>query len=69
MTLRFAAAQLSHETNVFSAVPTDMAAFEASTIRRSRQIIDEETGTNSTFGGFIAGAERYGFELVPILSV
>jgi len=69
MTLRFAAAQLSHETNAFSAVRTDMAAFEASTIRRGRQIIDEETGTNSTFGGLIAGAERFGFELVPIFSV
>lgn len=69
MTLRFAAAQLSHETNVFSAVRTDMAAFEASTIRRGQQIIDEETGTNSTFGGFIAGSGRFGFELIPILSV
>lgn len=69
MTLRFAAAQLSHETNAFSAVRTGMAAFEASTIRRGRQIIVEERDTNSSFGGFIAGAERLGFDLVPILSV
>lgn len=69
MTLRFAAAQLSHETNAFSAVRTDMAAFAASTIRRGAQIVTEERGTNSTFGGFIGGAERFGVELVPILSV
>lgn len=69
MTLRFAAAQLSHETNVFSAVRTDMAAFEAATIRRGDRIFPAERGTNSTFGGFIAGAERYGFELLPVLSV
>jgi microcystin degradation protein MlrC len=69
MTLRFAAAQLSHESNVFSAVRTDMAAFDASGIRRGQQILDDERGTNSSFGGFIAGSERLGFELVPILSV
>lgn len=69
MTLRFVAAQLSHETNVFSATRTDMAAFEASTLRRGQQIIDEERGSNSIFGGFIDGAERLGFELIPILSV
>jgi microcystin degradation protein MlrC len=69
MTLRFAAAQLSHETNAFSVVRTDMAAFEASTIRRGRQIVEDERDTNSTFGGLIAGAERFGFELVPMFSV
>lgn len=69
MTLRFAAAQLSHETNAFSAVRTDLAAFMASTIRRGEQITRQERTTNSTFGGFIAGAERFGFELIPILSV
>lgn len=69
MTLRFAAAHLSHETNAFSAVRTDMTAFAASTIRRGEQIVAEERGTNSTFGGFIGGAERLGIELVPILSV
>lgn len=69
MTLRIAAAQLSHETNVFSAVRTDMTAFEASTIRRGDRIVAEERGSNSTFGGFIAGAERLHFELLPLLSV
>jgi microcystin degradation protein MlrC len=69
MNLRFAAAQLSHETNVFSAVRTDTAAFEASTLLRGDGIVPAERGTNSAFGGFIAGAERLGFELLPILSV
>ena len=69
MTLCISAAQLSHETNVFSAVRTDMAAFAASTIRRGNRILDEERDANSSFGGFIAGAERLGFELIPILSV
>jgi microcystin degradation protein MlrC len=67
--VRIAAAQLSHETNAFSAVRTDMAAFEACTIRRGDRILAEERGTNSFFGGVIAGSERFGIELIPILSV
>jgi microcystin degradation protein MlrC len=67
--MRIAAAQLSHETNAFSAVRTDLAAFEASTIRRSERIVAEERGTNSFFGGTIAGSERLGFELIPLISV
>lgn len=67
--MRIVAAQLSHETNVFSAVPTDMAAFEASTVRRGAAILAEERDTNTFFGGAIAGAEQHGFELIPILSV
>ena len=69
MTLRFAAAQLSHETNAFSSVRTDLPAFEASTIRRGKRISAEERGANSIFGGFITGSERLGFELVLIVSV
>ena len=67
--MRIAAAQLSHETNVFSAVRTDMAAFEASTIRRGQEIVTDERGTNSAFGGFVSGSEKYGFDLIPIISV
>jgi microcystin degradation protein MlrC len=66
---RVAAAQLSHETNVFSAVPTDLAAFEASGMRFGTDILASDRGTNSAFGGFIPGAERNGFELLPIISV
>jgi microcystin degradation protein MlrC len=66
---RVAAAQLSHETNVFSSVPTDLAAFEAADIRSGKEIFDSEAGTNSAFGGFIPGAARNGFELLPIISV
>jgi microcystin degradation protein MlrC len=67
--MRIAAAQLSHETNAFSAVRTDLAAFEASGILRGQQIVSKEQGTNSFFGGAITGTSRFGVELVPILSV
>src|SRR5215211_2789109 len=66
---RVAAAQISHETNVFSAVPTDLAAFEASGMRFGGDILAVERDTNSAFGGFIPGAVRNGFDLLPIISV
>lgn len=69
MTVRVVAAQISHETNRFSAVPTDMAAFEASGLRRGSEILDVECGTNTVVGGFIEGAERHGLELIPLISV
>jgi microcystin degradation protein MlrC len=69
VTLRIAAAQISHETNVFSSVKTDLAAFERSGVTRGAAIVERERGTNSAFGGFIAAAEESDFELIPILSV
>lgn len=66
---RVAAAQISHETNVFSSVPTDLAAFEASSLRFGDAILEAEVGTNSAFGGFIPGAERNVLDLMPVISV
>ena len=69
MTFRVAAAQIAHETNVFSAVKTDLAAFAASGIHHGQDIIETARGTNSEFGGFITGAAVQGFDLVPLLAV
>ncbi len=69
MTHRVAAAQISHETNVFSVVKTDLTAFERSGLAYGPSIVDRERGTNSAFGGFVEGAEANGFELIPIMSV
>ncbi len=66
---RVVAAQISHETNVFSSVPTDLEAFKASGIGFGNDILKAELGTNSAFGGFGPGAERNGFDLIPIVSV
>ncbi len=69
MRYRIAAAQLSHETNVFSSVRTDLAAFQRAGLTYGPAILERERSTNSAFGGFITGAGQHGFELVPILSV
>ena len=67
--MRVAIAELSHETNVFSSVPTDLAAFERSGIRRGAEIVDALRGTATTIAGFPDAAERAGFTALPILAV
>jgi microcystin degradation protein MlrC len=66
---RVAAAQISHETNVFSAVRTDLAAFEAAGLDRGAEILPKTRGTNSAFAGFTTGSSAYDFDLIPLLSV
>src|SRR5215211_6511326 len=66
---RVAAAQLSHETNRFSAVRTGLDAFRAAGLAFGPEILPAGRGTNTAFGGFIAGADEQGFDLIPILSV
>jgi microcystin degradation protein MlrC len=69
MAPRVAAAQIAHETNVFSSVRTDFAAFVASGIHLGQDALDSAARTNTEFGGFITGAAAQGFELVPIIAV
>jgi len=66
---RVAAAQIAHETNVFSSVPTDFNAFLASGLHVGREAITSGLDTNSEFGGFIEGAIAQGFDLLPIMAV
>src|SRR3954470_6270462 len=69
MPRRVAVAQISHETNVFSSQKTDFAAFEASGLHLGQAALESARNTNSEFGGFITGAETYGFDLIPVLAV
>src|SRR5215207_592350 len=69
MAFRVAAAQIAHETNAFSAVKTDLAAFEASGIHLGRDVIETARDTNTEFCGFLTGAEEQGFDLVPLIAV
>ncbi|HEU5430200.1 MAG TPA: M81 family metallopeptidase, partial [Thermomicrobiales bacterium] len=69
MTFRVAAAQISHETNRFSAVPTDFAAFQASGLKSGDAIVVATRGANTEFAGFLDGAAACGFELIPTVAV
>ncbi|MGI9255200.1 MAG: M81 family metallopeptidase, partial [Thermomicrobiales bacterium] len=66
---RIAAAQISHETNVFSAMPTGIEEFRASGLHLGEEIVPEMRGSNTEFGGFIAAAPALDFDLIPIVAV
>src|SRR5687768_12710888 len=69
MAFRVAAAQIAHETNVFSAVKTDLAAFASSGIHIGRDVIENSHDTNTEFCGFVTGAALQGFDLLPLIAV
>ena len=69
MARRVAAAQIAHETNVFSSVPADFNAFLASGLHVGREAITSGLDTNSEFGGFITGAIAQEFDLLPVIAV
>ena len=65
--MRFAILGISHETNTFSPVPADYAAFEAEGILRGQEIVDEFSGSEATAEGFLQAARDLGFEGVPLI--
>lgn len=67
--LTIVVAELSHETNTFSVVPTDRAAFERAGLRRGSEILAALRGTATSFAGFIDAAEAADVVLVPALAV
>ncbi len=66
--MRIAIGGVSHETSSFATTPTTLADFESGFgLFRGQEIIDRFRGANICAGGFIDGAEKHGFELVPLL--
>jgi microcystin degradation protein MlrC len=65
--MRIATLGILHETNTFSRVPADYAAFEASGILRGDAIVAVHRGGHHTLSGFIEAAETLDFELVPLI--
>lgn len=67
MTPRILLAGISHETNSFSSVPTDRAAFESLALCEGEALRTAFAGTNTELGGMIEGAAQAGMALVPAL--
>lgn len=66
--MRIATGGISHETSTFAPTPTTLRDFATGLgLYRGPDILDRFRGTNNCTGGFIAGAERHGFELIPLL--
>lgn len=62
---RILIAGFKHETNTFSTLPTDIAAYKARAFHVGNEIVPTYTGTNTEIGGFLAACEKNGWEPVP----
>jgi microcystin degradation protein MlrC len=66
--MRIAIGGISHETTKFIESRTTLADFEHGFgLYRGEEVIDRFRGANICTGGFLEGAERYGFQPVPLL--
>ena len=66
--MRIAIGGISHETSTFVKTPTTLKDFESGFgLFREQQVIDRFAGANICAGGFIDGAKKHGFEIVPLL--
>src|SRR5579883_1459040 len=63
--MRIAIGGLMHESNTFAPLPADRRRFEEGSFTRGRAILDAWGEAHHEMGGFIAGAEALGYELVP----
>ena len=66
--MRVATGALSHETSTFTPVPTTRESYEARQgFLRGDEILTHFRGANTPIGGFLAGADAHGFELIPTI--
>ncbi|MBM4441951.1 MAG: M81 family metallopeptidase [Candidatus Rokubacteria bacterium] len=66
--MRVFVAMLSHETNTFSTLATDRAAFSTRELRYGGEVLEVYRGTATCLGGMIAGAAERGLTLLPSLA-
>jgi microcystin degradation protein MlrC len=65
--MRSAIGGISHETNTFSTLPTDLSLFERRGVHGGEALIPAFAGTKTILGGFLDGARSEGFEAVPTM--
>ncbi len=65
MIIRVAIAALTHESNTFAAFPTTLDDFS---IHRGEEVIAHYRPTFHEVAGYIAAADEFDFDIVPLLS-
>ncbi len=61
-------AQIMHETNTFSILPTDEEAYRRRYLLSGKTILDRFKDTSTELGGFIDAAAEYGWEPAPAIA-
>lgn len=65
--MRIAIGGISHETNTFSTLKTDLTLFERRGVHGGEALIPAFARTKTIMGGFLDGARSEGFEAVPTM--
>ena len=65
--MKIAVGGIYHETHSFSNVPTTVKSFEDVLLLQGRDVVEQLRGTTSEMAGFLEGAERFGFSVVPTI--
>src|SRR5262245_65118532 len=63
--MRIAVGGLMHESNTFAATPADRRRFEHGSLTFGPDMLPVWRDAHHQFGGFIEGAGRFGYDLVP----
>jgi microcystin degradation protein MlrC len=66
--MRVAVGLIYHESNTFCPQRMTLEKFQEKDLHFGPEIFDRWTGTCSEMGGFIEGARRFGFEIIPTLA-
>lgn len=64
--MRIAIGGFMHESNTFAKAPTDLPRFREGSLSYGPALVPVWRDAHHEVGGFIAGAERFGYDLVPI---
>ena len=64
MSRRILSAEISHETNTFSILPTTLALYKARRHYRGEEIAGAFSGTRTEMGAHLDAAKKFGWELI-----
>jgi microcystin degradation protein MlrC len=64
--MRIAVAGFMHESNTFAPLPTDLRRFRDGSLTYGDAVIPVWQDAHHEVGGFIAGAAKFGYDLVPV---
>ena len=68
MSRRILSAEISHETNTFSILPTTLSLYEARRYYRGEEIRKALSGTRTEIGAHLDAAKKFGWDLVQPLA-
>jgi len=66
--MRIVVGSIIHESNTFSPMPTDLAAFREVELLFDEDLITQHTNRETEIGGMLHQAQQRGIEIIPTIS-